>query len=95
MSGPWHWRMAAGISGVFSSVFMTDLFMVVMIRMVHAVAPEIAMAPSFLSAAERAIAFLIGLTGMLACQTLLAAVERVRVRAPGLVDQKIDELERK
>lgn len=88
MQGPWWSRVAAGVSGALASIFLTDIVMIAERHAAGAVGiSSLTADPAFAAAAERATAFCIGLVGMVICQAALAAVQRVKSRAPDLVDR--------
>ena len=90
MRGPLHWRITGGIVGALFSIFLTDLAMLAFLKVVGAFDAALITNTAFVGAAERAAAFVMGLTGLIICQTILSSVERVKIRAPDLVDRHLD-----
>lgn len=92
MTGPLPWRITAGVVGAMCSIFFTDLALFAGLQLAGWIAPELPNSAPFVQALERAVAFSIGLTGLVICLTVIAAMERIRTRAPGIVDKSLDKL---
>ncbi len=92
MNGPLPWRLSAGVVGALFSIFFTDIILLACMQFTEWLSPELAKSPPFVVALERAVAFGIGLTGLVICLTIIAALERIRSRTPGIVDKSLDKL---